>query len=59
MLAQLPKKMPHPKRMVMLAGMRYRELLEPRLRARGIDVHVPMEGLRIGEQLSWMDARSR
>src|SRR5690606_27502820 len=53
-LAQLPEKVPDPKRIVMLAGMRYRELLEPRLRAMGIDVQVPMKGLRIGEQLSWM-----
>ena len=37
-----------------LAGRRYREFLEPKLRSRGLDVAVPMEGLRIGEQLGWL-----
>lgn len=40
-----------------LAGERYREFLEPQLRARGIQVRVPMAGLRIGEQLAWLNAR--
>ena len=39
---------------VFLAGQRYRELLEPSLRNRGLVVSVPMEGLRIGEQLRWL-----
>ena len=34
-----------------LAGRRYREFLEPSLRSRGLVVSIPMEGLRIGEQL--------
>ena len=34
-----------------LAGRRYREFLEPSLRSRGLAVSIPMEGLRIGEQL--------
>ena len=42
---------------VVLAGKRYREVLEPELLARGIDVCVPMRGLRIGEQLSWLKKR--
>ena len=37
-----------------LAGRRYREFLEPKLRSRGLDVAVPMERLRIGEQLGWL-----
>ena len=37
-----------------LAGRRYREFLEPQLRGRGLNVAVPMEGLRIGEQLGWL-----
>lgn len=44
-------------RVVMLAGARYREFLVPPLRATGIAVEVPMEGLRLGEQLSWLAAR--
>ncbi len=39
---------------VFLAGQRYREFLELPLRSRGLNVCVPMEGLRIGEQLNWL-----
>lgn len=38
---------------VFLAGDKYRRYLLPRLRS----VDVPMEGLRIGEQLSWLNSR--
>ena len=44
---------------VFLAGHRYREFLESSLRRRGLDVSVPMEGLKIGEQLSWLDRKLR
>ncbi|MBT78694.1 MAG: hypothetical protein CL798_10955 [Chromatiales bacterium] len=53
-LEQLEAQLSTPKRIVMLAGARYREFVEPELRAMGIDIDVPMEGLRIGEQLSWL-----
>ncbi len=36
------------------AGMTYREFLEPELRGRGLVVHVPMQGMPIGRQLSWL-----
>ena len=39
---------------VFLAGMKYREFLVDPLYARGCQVEIPMEGLRIGEQLSWL-----
>ena len=39
---------------VFLAGQRYREFLEAPLRSRGLSVSVPMEGLRVGEQLGWL-----
>ena len=39
---------------IMLAGTRYREALEPALRARGCTVEVPMAGLGIGEQKAWL-----
>ena len=42
------------KSVVFLAGEKYREFLAPALRARGIEVHVPMAGLRQGEQLRWL-----
>lgn len=40
------------KSVVIFAGERYREFVVPALRARNITVHIPMEGLRSGEQLS-------
>ncbi len=39
---------------VFLAGQRYREFLAASLRGRGLSISVPMEGLRIGEQLRWL-----
>jgi len=40
---------------VVLAGNRYRANLMPYLRKRFSKVTVPMEGLTIGRQLSWLD----
>ena len=37
-----------------LAGRAYREFLEPELRGRGLTIYVPMEGMGIGRQLSWL-----
>ena len=37
-----------------LAFTSYREFLEPSLRRRGLAICIPMEGLKIGEQLSWL-----
>jgi hypothetical protein len=39
---------------VFLAGERYREFLAQNLIRRGVVVSIPMEGLRIGEQWSWL-----
>ena len=44
---------------VFLAGERYREFLEPSLRARGVGLDVPMRGLSQGRQLAWLGARLR
>lgn len=41
----------------LLAGDDYREFLVPELEARGYTVHVPLAGMRIGEQLRWLDDR--
>lgn len=41
-------------RVVFLAGMPYREFLVGPLEQRGVTVEVPMEGLSIGNQLSWL-----
>lgn len=40
---------------IMLAGQRYREFIEPELRRRSIIVEVPMREMRIGRQLQWFD----
>lgn len=40
---------------ILLAGEAYREFLVPPLRAEGFNVRIPMEGLRIGQQLNWLD----
>ena len=47
--------LPGVKSVTILAGKAYREHLEPELRRRGIIVNVPMEGMGIGRQLSWLD----
>ena len=44
-----------PTRFVLLAGNAYREHLVPRLEAAGHAVEVPMRGMGIGQQLSWLD----
>ena len=57
-LGQIQALKTKPKKIVMLAGARYREFLEPKLKDLGIQVDVPMEGLRIGEQLSWLSQKT-
>lgn len=56
--AQLAEAVPGLTRVVFLAGERYREFLAQHLVSRGVEVSVPMEGLRIGEQLSWLGRHS-
>ncbi len=56
-LAELESCLDGVDRVVFLAGRPYREFLEPPLRKMGLAVHVPMRGLRQGEQLAWLDAR--
>lgn len=56
--AQLTDAVPNLSRVVFLAGERYREFLARHLEGRGVEVSVPMRGLRIGEQLSWLAQHS-
>jgi hypothetical protein len=51
---QMDRDLPDAERIVVLAGQRYREFLMDYLRTRATRVDVPLEGLRIGEQLSWL-----
>ncbi|MBL8880674.1 MAG: hypothetical protein JNG88_16295 [Phycisphaerales bacterium] len=41
-------------RLVVLAGEKYRQHLVPRLLQHGCSVDIPLNGLRIGEQLQWL-----
>jgi hypothetical protein len=51
---QLADAVPGLARVVFLAGERYREFLAQHLVRRGVAASVPMKGLRIGEELSWL-----
>ena len=51
---QMDEMLPDADEVVVLAGARYRENLMAYLRARFPEAHIPMEGLQIGRQLSWM-----
>ena len=52
--AQMDERLPAAERIVIFGGKRYREFLMPYLHRRAAKVDVPMERLRIGEQLSWL-----
>jgi len=54
MIEQMETRLPACEEIVVLAGMRYREFLMDYLQRRCKRVRVPLEGLRIGEQLSWL-----
>jgi hypothetical protein len=51
---QMDTLLPDAARIVVLAGLRYREFLMDYLRQRAPTVDVPMEGLRIGKQLQYL-----
>lgn len=53
-ITQMEEALPSVDEVVIFAGQRYREFLEEYLRRRYTSVSVPMEGLRIGEQLRWL-----
>lgn len=54
----LVEAVPDLSQVVFLAGERYRQFLLQHLAARGVKALVPMAGLRIGEQLSWLAKQS-
>lgn len=55
---QMDGRLPTADEVVVLAGKRYREHLLEYLEARFSKVILPMEGLTIGRQLSWLDNAS-
>lgn len=52
-IGQMEAQLPQCEEIVVFAGARYREFLMEYLRRRARRVEVPLEGLRIGEQLAW------
>ena len=50
----LTPKLPPGCAVILLAGQRYREYIEPWLCDRGHSVSIPLEGLPIGRQLQWL-----
>ena len=53
-ITQMEETLPHADEVVIFAGQRYREFLEDYLRHGFTSVKVPMERLRMGEQLRWL-----
>lgn len=58
-ISQMERDLPASDEIVVLAGARYREFLMDYLHARAQRVLIPLEGLRIGEQLSWLGAHAQ
>ena len=56
-LSQLAPRLEAVASVTFFAGERYREFLEQPIRNRGLIVNVPMRGLKIGEQLRWLNQR--
>jgi hypothetical protein len=54
--SQMDDAIPDAAQIVVLAGQRYREFLMDYLGRRAHTVEVPMAGLRIGEQLGWLES---
>ena len=52
-IEQMNLNLPVCEKIVVFAGSRYREFLLDYLKQRAAKVEIPLEGLRIGEQLSW------
>ena len=54
-LIQIDDTIPETKSFIFLAGRKYRENLLDPLKAKGSEIIIPMEGLGIGQQLSWLN----
>jgi hypothetical protein len=57
-IVQMETSLPQVDQIIVFAGAKYREFLMDYLRSRGHEVLVPLEGLRIGEQLHWLSTHS-
>ena len=56
---QLLDVLPPSAQVILLAGARYRENIEPFLRGKGCEVSVPLEGLALGKQLQYLKGIAR
>ena len=56
---QLLEVLPASAEVILLAGARYRENLEPFLRSMGYEVSVPLAGLALGKQLQYLKEIAR
>ena len=56
---QLLEVLPPSAHVILLAGARYRENLEPFLRGKGYEVSVPLEGMALGKQLQYLRGIAR
>lgn len=56
---QLLKVLPPRAKVILLAGERYREYIEPFLTAQGFEVMVPMKKMKFGTQLRWLKEQTR
>lgn len=54
-ISEMDDGLPNANAIVILAGEKYREYLMPYLEERFTNVMIPMKGLRIGEQLKWLN----
>lgn len=52
---QLARILPSKAHIIILAGARYRTLLLPQLSSTDFTIEIPMEGLRMGEQMKWLN----
>jgi len=56
---QMDDRLPDVARIIIFAGQKYRENLSDYLRLRAANVEIPLEGLRIGQQLAWFSNAER
>ncbi len=57
-IGQMEAEMPQCEEIVIFAGARYREFLIDYLRHSAHRIEVPLDGLRIGEQLAWFSTHT-
>ena len=54
-----PERLAWAAQVILLAGARYRETIEPFLRGKGYEVLVPLQGMALGKQLQYLKGNAR